>query len=99
MKRLLCIVVLTLSLPVVAELSCGGSFVAVAGHVNVGGQPTGEECHPCGCSHSNCVCDPGEEAGPCPPDEPLTAQSGDGGAGAMIVLLGAGFALRMMRHK
>jgi hypothetical protein len=72
---------------------------AFAGHVRVGGQPVGEPCFPCGCSHSNCICDPGEEAGPCPPEAPLTAQSGDGGNDALVALFTFGFAFRMMRRK
>src|SRR5690348_9136721 len=68
MRKLFCIVVLTLCLPVVASMECGG-FVAVAGHTQTSDGRT-VYCWPCGCpKHPECVCDEGEPAGPC--DEPL----------------------------
>jgi hypothetical protein len=108
MKKLVCVLFITLALPVVGALSDHSrheaqafNAVAVAGHVQIGGQPTGQYCSPCGCSHSNCVCDPGEDAGPCPPEEPLMAESSNGGdgAGALLMLFAVGFTLRMIRRR
>jgi hypothetical protein len=91
---------MVLTLPVLASMvGASHQACAFAGHVKVGGQPTGEECFPCGCSHSNCACDEGEQAGPCPPEGPLAAQSGDGGAGVLLVLAGVAFTLRMKRRR
>jgi hypothetical protein len=84
----------------------GGGFVAVAGHVNVGGQPTTQWCSPCGCpKHPECVCDSGEEAGPC--DEPVIAARGarslpesqtEAGALGMLALCGVGLFVRLKRR-
>jgi hypothetical protein len=101
MKKLFSIVVLVLSLPVMASMVSGG-FVAVAGHVNIGGQPTGQPCSPCGCkTFPECVCDPGEMAGPCPssligatPAKSLPESQSTGGAGYLLALFGAGLLVR-----
>jgi hypothetical protein len=84
----------------------GGGFVAVAGHVQVGGQPTGQYCSPCGCpKHPECVCDPGEEAGPCDgplivaqPAKPLPVPESSAGALGLLALAGAGLVLRLKRQ-
>ena len=90
--------VLSLSLPMLASM-VGGGFVAVAGHIQSGGRPTPEYCSPCGCpKFPECVCDPGEQPGPC--DEPAmiasaTPVSDSHGAAALLLLLGAGFVVRL----
>ena len=100
MKKVLSIVVLTLTLPLTVSM-VGGGFVAVAGHIQIGGQPTGQPCSPCGCKTSpECVCDPGEQAGPCPsslivatPAKSLP-ESQSTGAGYLLALFGAGLLIR-----
>jgi hypothetical protein len=98
MKKLACVLFITLALPVFGALEdrngvSHSPFVAVAGHTTFGGGPS-EWCSPCGCPKSNCACDEGEASGPCG-NAPVSQESGDGGAFVLIVAVAFAFWLRL----
>lgn len=91
MKKLVCVLFITLALPVFGALTVERSnhaspFVAYAGRSTVGGGA-------CSCGDPDCITEPGE----CPRTNGAT--SDDGGAGLLLMLFAVGFALRIVMRQ